>query len=125
MQLYKLFLIFLLFTYISSTCTDGTGSSVDECSKRELSDQEKGATGVACCLISQIVDGNEEKACFHANKVTYDEILKGKKEFTISGSTLVYNCKTEDNTKTTEAGKSSSASNNLALSLLILIFLGL
>ena len=59
MQLYKFFLIFLLFTYISSFCYDGSGPSVEECLQRELDDDEK-VSNVICCLMSYNNDGEED-----------------------------------------------------------------
>ncbi len=136
MQLYKLFLIFLLFTYIFSICADGTGSSVEECFNREFSDEERDDNAVICCLVSPS-NGEGDNICYYAKQVTYDQILNGKKDIETEGGSVVFHCKSEDKTtekekdsetetKTkTEKEKSTSASSNLALSLLILIFLGI
>ena len=115
MQLYQIFLLCLLFTYISSTCSGVAASSSEDCAKLELDDNEKSLGGVACCLTKL----SGKNMCTKADQETYEKALKGE-PIEVFGTTYEYHCsKSEDKTKTE---KSSSGANNLALSLLILIF---
>ena len=115
MKLYQIFLICLLFTYISSSCQikDKEGSSLEECSKRELDKNE----GAACCFVEAKGQINA-KDCMAVDQDKYDSILKGKntEEKVEAQTTLTYYCAKE------KESSSSSSANNLALSLLILLF---
>ena len=113
MKLYQIFLLCLLFTYISSACTGVTASTAEECAKLELDDSEKQAGGVACCLTKF----SNQYMCTKTDKDTYEKVLKGE-PIEILGTTYEYHCSKAEDKKE----KSSSGANNLALSLLILLF---
>lgn len=113
MKLYQIFLLSLLFTYISSTCNLTPASTAEECSKLELDDSEKQAGGVACCLTKF----SGQNMCTKTDQETYEKALKGE-PIEVLGTTYEYHCYKKE----TEKEKSSSGANNLALSLLVLIF---
>ena len=112
MKLYQICLLCLLFTYISSICT---GTTAAECAKLELDDSEKQAGGVACCLTKF----SNQYMCTKTDKDTYEKVLKGE-TIEVLGTTYEYHCSKAEDKK--EAEKSSSGANNLALSLLIVLF---
>ena len=113
MKLYQIFLLCLLFTYISSVCSGVTASTAEECAKLELDDSEKQLGGVACCLTKF----SNQYMCTKADKDTYEKALKGE-PIEALGTTYEYHCSKAEDKKE----KSSSGANNLALSLLILLF---
>ena len=115
MKLYQILLLCLLFTYISSICSGVTASTAEECAKLELDDSEKQAGGVACCLIKF----SGQNMCTKIDKDSYEKVLKGE-TIEALGTTYDYKCLKVEDKK--EAEKSSSGANNLALSLLILLF---
>lgn len=123
MQLYKIFLLCLLFIYITSTCTGVEASSAEDCEKLELDNSEKEMGGVACCLTKF----SNKNMCTKIDKDTYEKVLKGE-SIEFGGTTYEYHCyqssKSEETTQTKTENNSSGA-KHLALSLLIIIFFAL